>query len=146
MLKCAHSTCLASHSFLAPRRMTSDVRFDALCAWLGRVLPSPMRSIEPASADASFRSYFRITLSDEQSLTRGGAAVRTLIAMDAPPSREDCRPFVAVARLLAGAGVHSPAILAEALDLGFLLLSDLGTQTYLAPLTETTAPALDAGD
>jgi aminoglycoside/choline kinase family phosphotransferase len=122
--------------------MTSDVRFDALCAWLGRVLPSPMLSIEPASADASFRSYFRITLSDEQSLTQGGAAVRTLIAMDAPPSREDCRPFVAVARMLAGAGVHSPAILAEALDLGFLLLSDLGTQTYLAALTEATAPAL----
>jgi aminoglycoside/choline kinase family phosphotransferase len=122
--------------------MTSDVRFDALCAWLGRVLPSPMLSIEPASADASFRRYFRITLSDEQSLTTGGAAVRTLIAMDAPPSREDCRPFVAVARMLADAGVHSPAILAEALDLGFLLLSDLGTQTYLSALTEATAPAL----
>jgi aminoglycoside/choline kinase family phosphotransferase len=122
--------------------MTSDVRFDALCAWLGRVLPSPMLSIEPASADASFRSYFRITLSDEQSLTKGGAAVRTLIAMDAPPSRDDCRPFVAVARMLADAGVHSPAILAEALDLGFLLLSDLGKQTYLSALTEATAPAL----
>ena len=122
--------------------MTSDVRFDALCAWLGRVLPSPMLSIEPASADASFRRYFRITLSDKQSLTTGGAAVRTLIAMDAPPSREDCRPFVAVARMLADAGVHSPAILAEALDLGFLLLSDLGTQTYLSALTEASAPAL----
>src|ERR1700674_1120314 len=99
MLKCAHSTCLAGHSFLASRRMRSDVRFDALCAWLGRVLPSPMLSIEPASADASFRRYFRITLCGEQSLTAGGAAVRTLIAMDAPPSREDCRPFVAVAGL-----------------------------------------------
>ena len=118
---------LSRRPLLAPRRMTSDVRFDALCAWLGRVLPSPMLSIEPASADASFRSYFRITLSDEQSLTQGGAAVGTLIAMDAPPSRENCRPFVAVARMLADAGVHSPAILAEALDLGFLLLSDLGT-------------------
>ena len=133
---------LSRRPLLAPRRMTSDVRFDALCAWLGRVLPSPMLSIEPASADASFRSYFRITLSDEQSLTQGGAAVGTLIAMDAPPSRENCRPFVAVARMLADAGVHSPAILAEALDLGFLLLSDLGTQTYLAALTEATAPAL----
>src|SRR5947207_5284376 len=89
---------LSRRPLLAPRRMTSDVRFDALCAWLGRVLPSPMLSIEPASADASFRSYFRITLSDEQSLTQGGAAVGTLIAMDAPPSRENCRPFVAVAR------------------------------------------------
>jgi aminoglycoside/choline kinase family phosphotransferase len=118
------------------------VRFDALCAWLGRILQSPMLSIEPASADASFRRYFRLTLSDKQSLTQGGAEVRTLIAMDAPPSREDCRPFVAVAHMLADAGVHSPAILAEALDLGFLLLSDLGTQTYLSVLTDTTAPAL----
>src|ERR1700681_5020424 len=129
MLKCAHSTCLAGPSFLAPRRMTSDVRFEELCTWLERVLPSPILSIEPASADASFRRYFRITLSDEQSLTPGGAAVRTLIAMDAPPSREDCRPFVAVARMLADAGVHSPAVFAEALDEGFLLLSDLGKQT-----------------
>jgi len=142
MLKCAHSTCLARPSFLAPRRMTSDVRFDALCTWLGRVLPSPMLSIEPASADASFRRYFRITLSDEQRLTPGGAPVRTLIAMDAPPSREDCRPFVAVAGMLAGAGLHSPAIFAEALDQGFLLLSDLGKETYLSALTEATAPAL----
>ncbi|HWZ70654.1 MAG TPA: phosphotransferase [Casimicrobiaceae bacterium] len=122
--------------------MTSDVRFDALCTWLGRVLPSPMLSIEPASADASFRRYFRITLSDEQRLTPGGAPVRTLIAMDAPPSREDCRPFVAVAGMLAGAGLHSPAIFAEALDQGFLLLSDLGKETYLSALTEATAPAL----
>src|ERR1700674_5446725 len=109
MLKCAHSTCLAGHSFLAPRRMTPDVRFDALCAWLGRVLPSPMLSIEPASADASFRSYFNITLSCEQSLTKRGAAVRTLIAMDASPSREDLIPFVAMLNMLVDICVHSPA-------------------------------------
>jgi len=142
MLKCAHSTCLAGPSFLAPRRMTSDVRFDALCEWLGRVLPAPMLSIEPASADASFRRYFRITLAVEHSMTDGGAAVRTLIAMDAPPSHEDCRPFVAVARMLADARVHSPAVFAEALDEGFLLLSDLGTHHYLSALTEASAPAL----
>src|SRR6202521_5752357 len=142
MLKCAHSTCLAGPSFLAPHRMTSDVRFEELCTWLGRVLPSQMLSFEPASADASFRRYFRITLSDVQSLTPGGPPVRTLIAMDAPPSREDCRPFVAVAGMLADAGLHSPAILAEALDQGFLLLSDLGKETYLSALTEATAPAL----
>jgi len=83
-------------------------------------------------------------LSGEQSLTPGGAPVRTLIAMDAPPSNEDCRPFVAVARMLAAAGLHSPALFAEALDEGFLLLSDLGTRTYLSALTEATAPALYA--
>jgi aminoglycoside/choline kinase family phosphotransferase len=124
--------------------MTSDVRFDALRAWLGSVLPAPIRSIEPASADASFRRYFRITLVGEQSLTPGTAPIKTLIVMDAPPSNEDCRPFVAVARMLADAGLHSPAVFAEALDDGFLLLSDLGTRTYLSALTEATAPALYA--
>jgi N-acetylmuramate 1-kinase len=142
MLKCAHSTCLACPSFFAPRRMTSDVRFDALCAWLGRVLPAPMLSIEPASADASFRRYFRITLAAERSMTEDGATVRTLIAMDAPPAHEDCRPFVAVARMLADARVHSPVVFAEALDEGFLLLSDLGTRLYLSALTEASAPGL----
>jgi aminoglycoside/choline kinase family phosphotransferase len=68
----------------------------------------------------------------------------TLIAMDAPPSNEDCRPFVAVARMLADAGLHSPAVLAKSLDEGFLLLSDLGTRTYLSALTDATAPALYA--
>jgi aminoglycoside/choline kinase family phosphotransferase len=124
--------------------MTSDVRFDALRAWLGHVLPAPMRSIEPASSDASFRRYFRITLSGEESPTPRAAGMPTLIAMDAPPSNEDCRPFVAVARMLADAGLHSPAVLAEALDEGFLLLSDLGTRTYLSALTEATAPSLYA--
>jgi N-acetylmuramate 1-kinase len=122
--------------------MTPDMRFDALRAWIGRVLAVPTLSIEPASADASFRRYFRITLAGEQALPQGGPAVRTLIAMDAPPPQEDCRPFVAVARMLAAAGVHSPAIVAEAPGEGYLLLSDLGTQTYLSALSEATAPAL----
>ncbi len=122
--------------------MTSDVRFDALCTWLGGVLPVPMLSIEPASADASFRRYFRITLGSAHSLTEDGTPRRTLIAMDAPPPNEDCRPFVRVARMLTDAGVHSPAVLAKALDEGFLLLSDLGRETYLAALTDATAPAL----
>ncbi len=142
MLKCAHSTCLTRPSFPASGRMTPDVRFDALCRWLGSVLPVPMLSIEPASADASFRRYFRVTLAGEHPLTADGARGRTLIAMDAPPPNEDCRPFVRVARMLRDAAVHSPAVLAEALDDGFLLLSDLGRATYLTALTDATAPAL----
>ncbi len=122
--------------------MTSDMRFDALRAWLGSALPAPMLSIEPASADASFRRYFRITLASEQTPARGEPKARTLIAMDAPPAHEDCRAFVAVARMLAAAGLHSPAIIAQAPEQGFLLLSDLGTQTYLSALTEASAPAL----
>ncbi len=122
--------------------MTSDVRFDALRAWLSRALPAPMLSIEPATADASFRRYFRITLACEQSPARSEPKARTLIAMDAPPEHEDCRAFVAVARMLAAAGLHSPAIIDQAPEQGFLLLSDLGAQTYLSALTEATAPAL----
>ena len=62
--------------------------------------------------------------------------------MDAPPEREDCRPFVKVARLMHAAGVHVPEIVAEDLDRGYLLLSDLGTKTYLAVLNETNADSL----
>jgi len=63
--------------------------------------------------------------------------------MDAPPEQEDCRPYVKVARLFGAAGVHVPEILAEDLDNGFLLLSDLGHQTYLQALVdERVAPGL----
>ncbi|TMH35912.1 MAG: aminoglycoside phosphotransferase [Betaproteobacteria bacterium] len=122
--------------------MTGDPRFDALRAWLARVLPAPGESIAPASFDASFRRYFRVTLSHAIVLPASGERVTTLIAMDAPPPHEDCRPYVAVARLLADAAVHAPVVLAEDLTRGFLLLSDLGTRTFLSELSDATAPAL----
>ena len=81
-------------------------------------------ALAPASADASFRRYWRATLGD-------GASY---VAMDAPPDKEDCRPFVRVAAMLREAGVHAPQVLAQDLEQGFLLLSDLGTRTYLAEL------------
>jgi aminoglycoside/choline kinase family phosphotransferase len=76
--------------------------------------------LAPASADASFRRYFRITVPSG-----------TYVLMDAPREQEDCRPFVHVAGLMHGAGVHAPLVIAADLDQGFLLLTDLGTQTYL---------------
>jgi len=91
---------------------------------------SPL-ALEPASADASFRRYFRVR-----------AAGASLIVMDAPPGHEDCRPFVRVARLLAAAGVHVPRVIAEDLEQGFLLLSDLGTTSYLQALNDSSADAL----
>ncbi len=99
--------------------------------WLLRELPGRTFTLAPASADASFRRYFRVTLDDE-----------TLIAMDAPPPQEDCRPFVHVAGLMAAAGLHVPAILGQDLEQGFLLLSDLGSTTYLAAINEFNADAL----
>lgn len=103
--------------------------------WVARQLPEFSEQnckIEPASADASFRRYFRVTLP-------GGA---TRIVMDAPPEHEDCRPFLRVAALLQTAGVHVPTVYADDMTQGFLLLSDLGSTTYLAALDAQTAPTL----
>lgn len=80
-------------------------------------------SLRPASADASFRRYFRID---------GAAGSR--IVMDAPPERENCRPFVQVAALMQEAGLYVPQILAWDEAQGFMLLSDLGSQTMLQAL------------
>lgn len=99
-----------------------------LCATLGGEF-----MIAPASDDASFRRYFRI---------RRGDAQPSLIAMDAPPDRESCAQFVLVAGLFARAGAHVPAIHAQDLAQGFLLLSDLGDTTYLNALDERSAGAL----
>src|SRR5205085_976019 len=94
---------------------------------------------EPASEDASFRRYFRVT-PERASTLRGGHA--TMIAMDAPPPMEDCRPFVHVAGLLRDAGVHAPEVLAQDLEHGFLLLTDLGTRMYLPELDSASADEL----
>ncbi|MBI2381343.1 MAG: phosphotransferase [Gammaproteobacteria bacterium] len=109
-----------------------DPRLDQLLAWAKTCLDAENLGCAPASADASFRRYFRLTLA-------GGG---TLIAMDAPPPQEDCRPFVHVAGLMAQAGLHAPAVLHADLERGFLLLSDLGAQTYLDVMDESNADAL----
>src|SRR5262249_32543001 len=119
-----------------------DARLDALSAWLGGTLPAPMVSIAPASSDASFRRYFRVTLGAPVDIPDHPSRSTTLIAMDAPPPQEDCRPSVVVASLLASAGVHAPAILAADLERGFLLTSDLGLRMYLDALDDESAPRL----
>jgi N-acetylmuramate 1-kinase len=121
-----------------------DARLDALSRWLASVLPAPAVGLAPASEDASFRRYFRVTLERSVAVPDRSQRVTTLIAMDAPPPHEDCRPFVRIAELLINAGVHAPAVLASDLEHGFLLLTDLGTRTYLDALNASTAPALYA--
>ncbi len=111
-------------------------RLQALQDWVASQLGTDALDIAPASADASFRRYFRITLN------QGGAEGRDYIVMDAPPAHEDCRPFVVVARLFGDAGVHVPQVLAQDLDRGFLLLTDLGDTTYLSALNDDTAREL----
>ena len=125
-----------------------DVRLQRLQQWLAPQLQAlfatkgwgavPDAVLQPASSDASFRRYFRWE-----------AAGRSLILMDAPPPQENCRPFVEVANLLARAGLNVPQIHAADLEQGFLLLSDLGRQTYLEVIDGANAdqlfePAIDA--
>jgi N-acetylmuramate 1-kinase len=105
--------------------------------WLNQVLHDKSYTLSTASADASFRRYFRVHLQDD-----------TLIAMDAPPPQEDCTPFVKIAKLFLDAGLNVPKVLAQDLTQGFLLLSDLGDDTYLSKLNSDNAQALygDATD
>jgi hypothetical protein len=113
---------------------STDLRLIQLKNWLG-TLATPaisLDSIRVASADASFRRYFRVD----------GADNATYIVMDAPPPQEDVRPFIHVAELFGQSGISVPQILAQDIEHGFLLLSDLGTTTYLSQLNHDTAHKL----
>lgn len=104
-------------------------RQQQLVQWLKSLYPGEQFTLAPASADASFRRYFRVTFT----------AGQTLIIMDAPPQHEDCRPFLHVAKLFEAAGTHVPHVYAHNLEQGFLLLSDLGNTTYLQALSGSNA-------
>ncbi|MES2880303.1 MAG: phosphotransferase [Pseudomonadota bacterium] len=109
-------------SFTAP--VWSDAQRESdFNAWLSAVAPSHglhLHSVRSASADASFRRYFRVD-----------AAGGSLIIMDAPPDKEDCRPFAKVAQLMSAAHVYAPQVLAWDEAHGFMLLTDLGAQTMM---------------
>jgi hypothetical protein len=100
--------------------------------WLAAQFPAQTFTLAPASNDASFRRYFRVTF----------AAGATRIVMDAPPEREDVRPWLHVQQLFRAAGAHVPDVLAQDTAHGYLLLSDLGSTTFLAALDDTNADAL----
>ncbi|UYZ83891.1 phosphotransferase [Entomomonas sp. E2T0] len=123
--------------------MNNDLRLAQLTTWLSSLtLDLPFFKgklnegdilLTAASSDASFRRYFRLYLNNQ-----------SLIVMDAPPPQENknCQPFIKVAGLLAKQGLNVPQTLAADLEQGFLLLSDLGTQTWLEILTEQNADKL----
>jgi N-acetylmuramate 1-kinase len=111
----------------------SDSRLAQLTRWVFDDLGFEGGRLAPASADASFRRYFRVTRGDD-----------TYIVMDAPPDKEDLGPFSSVARLLLRIGVNVPVILAADSKRGFLLLSDLGVRQYLDELEVETADRLYA--
>jgi N-acetylmuramate 1-kinase len=101
----------------------ADSRLERLEQWLQHLFGARDFSIAPASADASFRRYFRVVREGE-----------TLIAMDAPPEKEDMQPYIRIAAMLVDVGVNAPRVLEQNLQEGFLLNSDLGSRTYLAEL------------
>jgi len=101
--------------------------------WLDALAPSQQlkpATLRPASADASFRRYFRID-----------AAGGSRIIMDAPPDKENCHPFVQVAQLMQQAGLNVPQVLAWDEAQGFMLLTDLGGQTMMQVIDKDHAAA-----
>lgn len=118
-----------------------DSRLQELAHWFAEQLPliaqqaglteTTVNHLQPASSDASFRRYFR-----------WHSETADLVLMDAPPPQEDCRPFVAMANLLAQGGLYVPKVWAQDVQRGFLVLSDLGQQTWLDILTADNADEL----
>ena len=106
-------------------------RAAARLAWTRHVLDDASLTLESASADASFRSYWR---------TRH--AGRSWVVMDSPPAQEDPRPWLEIGARLSAAGLHVPTVQAHDLEQGFLLIEDLGSQLYLPALNGNTADAL----
>lgn len=99
-------------------------RIEQIQEWLAALFPGQPLTLAPASADASFRRYLRASFADGT----------TRVVMDAPPAHEDVRPWLHVQQLFHAAGAHVPEVLAQDAERGFLLLSDLGSTTYLAAL------------
>lgn len=119
---------------------TTDTRLTLLKDWLTELNLVDAASARPASSDASFRRYFRVDVLPAHQASHGA----TLIAMDAPPERENVPAFIKVDEMLMAAGVTVPAIYGQHLEHGFLLLSDLGTTTYLQVLDHDNASTLYA--
>jgi len=108
-------------------------RLTQLQQWLDSLADNTFTNLQPASSDASFRQYFRVTSMQEN---------RTYIVMDAPPEKENCHAFVLVTNLIRGVNVNAPEIIALDLQQGFLLLEDLGNKSYLEYLNDNTADNL----
>ena len=115
----------------------TDARLNTLGNWLEGLKANwqlDLATLAPASADASFRRYFRLESKNPD--------FGTLIVMDAPPQYEPLDAFIQVDLLLSQATLNVPQILEKNLVDGFLLLNDLGNETYLSALDEQTADSL----
>lgn len=109
--------------------MPTDLRLQQLTDWVQS--ERPHANLQVASADASFRRYFRVT-----------EGSNSWIAMDAPPEKETLEPFIDITERLIQASVNAPKIYQQSLEQGFLLLGDLGDTPYLSALNDEQADAL----
>jgi aminoglycoside/choline kinase family phosphotransferase len=114
----------------------TDARRALIHDWVSKDLTLAPTALEPASSDASFRRYFRVTAGDG----------RTFVVMDAPPGKEDVRPYLKVTGLLEGIGVHVPHVHEQDAERGLLLLEDLGATQYLTRLNAGDDPESLYGD
>jgi aminoglycoside/choline kinase family phosphotransferase len=129
-----HNSTAEKNSTNTSRNPPHDLRLESIEQWLETDCGLSDFVIEVASADASFRRYFRVQMNNNQP--------QSYIVMDAPPDKEDCAPFIKIARLLENAGVHAPHIHQYDAAQGFMLLSDLGNRAYLDQLSPDTVDAL----
>ncbi len=111
----------------------SQERMSQLEDWLNAIPAHELVDIRPASADASFRRYFRVTDRNTG---------KTFVVMDAPPDKEDCKPFIHITQLLRSVSVNAPDIITMDLAQGFLLLDDLGDRQYLDYLDDNSSDDL----
>lgn len=116
---------------MAPIDTPSSERDRQRIEWIRSTLAEPDTGLERASFDADFRSYWRTTGREP-----------SLVLMDAPPGLMDVRPWLEIRDLLEAGGLRVPAVLARDAEQGFLLLEDLGRQTLLHVLDDTSADAL----
>ena len=108
-----------------------DQRLEQLTLWTQQLFSGHQVRIEPASGDASFRRYFRVDIGEQ-----------TFIVMDAPPDKEDTRPYIKIAAWLHDMGLSAPEVLQHNEESGYYLLTDLGTEQYLAHLTTSSVDEL----
>lgn len=108
-----------------------DQRFYDLRTWVEGLFGCRLPDIQPASADASFRRYFRLSHENQ-----------TWIIMDAPPDKEDSEPFVRISGYLAEIGLNVPKVSERSVEQGFYLLTDLGCRAYLDYLNDETVDRL----
>ncbi|MCI0516919.1 MAG: phosphotransferase [Woeseiaceae bacterium] len=109
-----------------------DSRIGELRDWLNGLGGFDLSTLRPASGDASFRRYFRLNRGD-----------RSFVVMDAPPTKEDCGPYLRIAGYLEQMGLHAPHVIETSIEQGFLLLTDLGSRQYLSELQDAPGRATE---